>query len=362
MAAETQAKFPLGKLLGTAILIIAVIVVSLCAFVVEEGKQAVVTRFGKPVRVIAGAREESEQERIRQQIEDYNTQSESAVRLDFGAGLYFKIPFMDVAEEFESRLLQYDAPPADIMTLDKKQLVMDVFARWRISNPLLFRQSVTNETMAKARLKGVIDSVMRAELAQYNFNEIIRTSNLIFEREREDPLPELVTQIEVGRSEIMKRISELCDIQGKQFGVRITDVRSKQANLPDENRLRVYARMNEERKRIATRWKEQGKAEALRIQAETDREVTVMIAEAEREKQILMGQGDAEAMGIYARGFEDTDAEGGTHHYLGYESDPEFFKFMRRLKALETISDVTSTTFILSTDSELLGVLKSSTN
>ena len=347
-----------GKIITIIAAVFAIAIVSMAAFIIEEDRQAVVTRFGRPIRVIAGARDDSEREEIRKEIEAFNQKYNSSVRLSFGAGLYFKMPFLDAAEEFENRLLQYDAPPEPTLTADKKQLLVDTFARWRISNPLLYRQTVRTEIVTQKRLDSIIFSVVRDLLASHNFNEIIRTSNEIFEREREEPLPDLVKPIEIGRTKIMQEVTTRCDKSVREYGIRIMDVRVKRADLPKENRKRVYERMSEERKRIATRWREGGKADAAQLRATTDKEVTIMLAEAERESQVLHGQGDAEALRIYARGYEEELENGTARQVFGYESDPDFYEFTRKLQALENVTDA-STTFVLSTDSDLFGILRS---
>lgn len=343
---------------AVALLLILLILISSSMFIVREDEQAVVARFGRPIRTIAGAREAIEQSNIREQIDIANGEMNLTVSLTFGAGFYFKVPFLDEVEFFENRLLQFDAPPTEAVTLDKQRVMIDTFARWRISNPLLYRQSMRTEFEAQNRLRSIITNDVNANVAKYNFSEIIRTTNRILELEREEALSNLVTEVKVGRAKIMEEVTQICDTSARVVGIRIYDLRIKRADLPEANRERVYSRMQEERKRISTRFRENGKSKAKKIRADTDKTVRVMLAEADRKKRILEGDADAGAMRIYAQGFEETES-GMSRTFLGYESDPQFYRFLRQLEALETIADETQTVFVSSTDSEIFSLLKS---
>ncbi len=350
--------FRFGIPVAAVVLLLILLLLSSSMFIVREDEQAVVARFGRPIRAIAGAREESERNEVRGQIDVANVEMKLTVSLTFGAGFYFKVPFLDEVEFFENRLLQFDAPPTEAVTLDKQRVMIDTFARWRISNPLLYRQRMRTEFEAQNRLRAIITNDVNAHVAKYNFSEIIRTTNRILELEREEALSNLVTEVKIGRAKIMEEVTQICDAKAKEIGIRIYDLRIKRADLPEANRERIYSRMEEERKRISTRFIERGRAKAQKIRADTDKTVRVMLAEADRKKRIIEGDADAEALRIYAQGFEETES-GTTRTFEGYESDPQFYKFLRQLEALETVVCATQTTFVVSTDSEIFSLLKS---
>lgn len=348
---------PAQKAVILILVVLVIAVIMSCAFTVSEREQVVVTQLGRPIWVISGARTEEERQAIREDIERMNKESGLDVEVSFGAGLYFKIPFLQTAVTFDNRLLEYESEPTPITTRDKRTLVIDNFARWRISNPLRFLLTVKTEQGGQSRLDDVIYSVLRKELGSRTYQEVIRTSNKILERELEFTLSEAVTPIGVGREEIMRRATQQCIPQLREFGILLIDVRIQRTELPEENKDKVYDRMQAERQRIAMKYEEEGKAEQAKIKAETDKEVKIKLAEAYRSARIIEGEGEAEALRIYARGFSENDpATNEKRHVSGYESDPEFYQFIRSLEALEKVVDE-ETTFVLSTRGRLFGML-----
>jgi len=343
-------------LVGAAIV---AILIGSCLFIVTERDQIVITQWGRPVRVISGARDEEERQAIRKEIEEMNRQSGLDVDVRFGAGLAFKIPFLQQATRFDNRLLEYESDPRPITTGDKRTLIVDNFARWRITNPLRFMQNVRTEQEAQTRLDDIIYSVIRRELGRRDYQAIIRTSNRILERELEVPLSDTVTPIEGGREEIMKEVTRQCQPLARQFGVLVIDIRIQRVELPEENIQKIYDRMQSERQRIAMKYQEQGKAEQTKIKAETDKQVRIMQADAYRKARVMEGEGEAEALRIYARGFIETNPETKeTRQILGYQSDPEFYEFLRSLEALKKAADE-QTTFVLTTRNHLFSRMES---
>jgi membrane protease subunit HflC len=277
------------KLISSLILIVAILTTT-SLFQVSEVENAVVIRLGKPKRVVETP------------------------------GLYVKMPFIDDVRYFDKRLLDYDAAPKGIIIKEKKNIVIDNYARWKISDPLLFLQSVQNIAGAQARLDDIVYSELRREMGKYTLSEIISSK----------------------RDVIMKNVTEGSREKAKTSGIQIMDVRIKRVELPKENEQNIYKRMEAERNQQAKKYRAEGREKALEITSQADREKTIILAEAYKESEELKGEGDAKALEIYA------DA---------YNRDPEFYKFMKTLEAYETIMDK-KTKVILTTDSEMWNLLQ----
>ena len=279
-------------------------------FVVDETKQAVVTFFGEPVSIILGSIPQEMRDDLEDVIREYETEKNTKLTIKQGAGLYMKIPFLQKVILLEDRILEYDSEPTDIVTKDKKHLLLDNFARWRIVNALWLIQTVRTEQGAQARLDDIIYSILREELAKSNLVEIVRTENI----------PSLPERIMTGREVIMKAVTEKADGMARQYGIQVIDVRIKRADLPQENLKAVFSRMKAERERISKQYRSEGEEEAAKIRAETDRDVKIILAEAYREAETIKGQGDGKAAAIYAK---------------AYSSHEEFYKFLQSLDAIE---------------------------
>lgn len=277
---------------GTLLIVLIVAILflaNLSLFIVDETKQAIVLQFGKPIRTIKDP------------------------------GLNWKLPFIQNVVFFEDRLLVYDAAPTEIITKDKKTLIVDNYARWKIVDPLKFLQTVRDLNGAQARLDDIIYSELRVDLGLFDMSEIVS--------ER--------------REGIMKRVTEISNEKASIYGIEIVDVRIKRVDLPPENEKFIFDRMRAERERIAKQYRAEGQEESAKIIAETEREKTVILAEAYKAAQILKGEGEAESVKIYAESFNQ---------------DPEFYKFYRTLEAYRlTFKD--KTTVLLSTDNEFLKYL-----
>ncbi|MCH7731418.1 MAG: protease modulator HflC [Candidatus Marinimicrobia bacterium] len=272
------------------VLVLAVIVLYMSAYTVDETKQAIIIEFGKPVGVTIKS-----------------------------AGLHWKKPWQNVIQ-FENRILEYDVEPRSIISLDKKKLDVDNYARWRISDPLKFYKAVRTINGAIGRIDPIIYSELRVELGKHDLIEIV----------------------DKRREKIMELVSIVTAEKLEDYGIKIIDVRIKRADLSKETEAAVFDRMRAERERIAKQYRSEGAEEAVKIMAETDKERTIILAEAYKISQILRGEGDAKALEIYAGAFE---------------SDPKFYEFVRTLEAYEIVID-NKTTLILSTDSDFLKILK----
>ena len=281
----------MNKKLISMIVFIVIIAAALATslFTVDETEQAIVTQLGKFVREVKQP------------------------------GLHFKIPLIHAEHKFEARVLEYDAAAAKIITDDKKHLVIDNYARWKITDPLKFYQTVGNEFGAQSRLDDIVFSEMREELARHSLTEIVS----------------------INRQQIMDKVAEQCAQKAADYGIQIIDVRIKRADLPEEVTDSVYARMRAERQRMAKKYRSEGEEEAVMIRAQTDKEKTIMLADGYKNAEKLKGEGDAEALRIYAE---------------AYENDPEFYSFVRTLEAYEK-SLGEDTTVVLPSDSEFFRYL-----
>lgn len=236
-------------------------------------------------------------------------------------GLYFKIPLIQNVSYFDSRILEYDAAPKPVVTQDKKTLIVDNFARWKIDDPLQFFKSVRNEGIAVSRIDDIIYSILREELGKHDLIEIVN----------------------YNRSEIMATVTEKSAIQLKEYGIDVKDVRIKRADLPEENEKAVFDRMRAERNRQAKQYRSEGEEEALKIRALTDKEKKIILAEAYKKAETLRGEGDGDAISIYAK---------------SYEKSPSFYEFVRTLEAYETTFENGETDVVLSSDSDFLKFMK----
>ena len=259
-------------------------------FTVDETRQVVILQFGEPVRIIKTP------------------------------GLYFKLPApLQVAQRFDDRLLEYDVPPEEILSKDKKSLIVDNYVRWRIIDPLLFLQTVQTEPIAKTRIDDIVYSELRRELGTHNMSEIITES----------------------RELIMEKVTRESAIATKPYGIEVVDVRLKRVDLPQNNEQSIYRRMQAERIRQANKFRSEGEEESQKIKASTDKDKTIILANAYKEAEEVKGEGEAKAVDIYARAFS---------------KDPDFYEFYRTLETYKIILDK-KTTLVLPTNSKLFDIL-----
>lgn len=276
-----------SKIFGL-ILVLAAITMITGMYQISETEQAVVLRFGKP---IGGS--------IRE------------------AGLKFKMPFTDNVIKFDKRILEYDSAPKELITKDKKNVVVDNYAKWKIEDPLLFLQSVQNEREAQKRLDDIIYSELRQVLGKYTFLQVISNK----------------------REEIMDITSSSSREKLEKLGIELVDVRIKRVDLPEQNEENIYKRMEAERQEQAKKYRAEGQKEALEIRSEADKEKAIELSKAYKEAQIIKGEAESEAAKIYAE---------------AYNQDIEFYKFIRSLESYEKIlTGESNDKLIIGTDSEL---------
>ncbi|MDD5282268.1 MAG: protease modulator HflC [Candidatus Omnitrophica bacterium] len=287
-------------------------------YIIEEGKQAVVTQFGKPVGNPITS-----------------------------AGLHFKQPLIQEVHYFEKRLLDWDGDPNQIPTKDKKYIWVDTTARWKIVDALKFLQSVGNEMSAQGRIDDIINSATRDIITSHLLVEAVRDSNRILESrvEGEDMIvtDEALERIEVGRKMLESAILEKAKVLAPQYGIDIVDVRIKRVNYVEDVRNKVYDRMIAERKRAAEKYRSEGQGKSAEIEGQVAKELKAITSEAYRQAQIITGKADAEAISIYAS---------------AYSQDSDFYSFMKTLETYRTTIDEKST-IILTTDSEYYKYIKS---
>lgn len=331
----------------TSILIAIVVLLGLLLasmYIVDQKEQAVVTFFGKPVRVIVNPVEGTGQEET---LNALRTKYErEGIVVSEGAGLRFRIPFVQSVRKFERRLLRWNGNPEQIPTKDKRYIWVDSTARWYIKDPLQFLRSVGTEEQAQARLDDIIDSSTRNSITKRDIIEIVRTDDRVM-RVAEEELQDTtnVGQVTEGRAQIVAEISRTSQLACEEYGIGIRDngVLLKGLSYVEDVKTKVEDRMIEERQRIAKKYTSEGEGEFERIMGEKERDVKTIISEAYKEAQEIEGGADAEAAQIYA------DA---------YGVDPEFYRFWKTLELYEQYIGGTKTKLILGTDNPLFGLIK----
>ena len=287
--------------IGLITLFGALFILSSSMFVVNQTQQALVLSFGKPIRV--------EQK----------------------PGLKFKVPFVQNVEFYDARLLDYDAESKEVIAADQKRLIVDAFVRYRITDPLRFKQTVGSEAVMRSRLNSILEASLRQVIGEV-------------------PLAAVISE---KRSESMNQIKKLVNAQTRGqkveggadnivrggFGIEVVDVRIKRTDLPQINIEGIYKRMQAERDREAKEFRAKGAEDAQKIKSQADKERTIILAEAAKQAQIVRGEGDEEATRIFAKSFGQ---------------DPQFFKFYRTMQAYKKALNKNDTTLILSPNSEFL--------
>ena len=263
----------------------AIVITMSAAFIVDQREQVLVLQFGDPKRVIQEP------------------------------GLNFKIPFIQQTVRFDKRLLDFDNAPEEVIASDQKRLVVDAFARYHITDPLKFYQTVGTEMALRPRLGSVLNSTLRQVLGTV-------------------PLQQVVSE---KRGALMLEIRDIVRTEAARFGIRVEDVRIKRADLPAQNSEAIYRRMQTERQQEAAELRAKGAEEAQKIRAAANREKVVIVAEAEKDSQILRGDGEGQMNRIFAEAFG---------------RDPEFFSFYRSMQAYEAALGTDDTTMVLSPDSD----------
>ncbi len=274
-------------------------------FVVNQAQQALVLQFGEIKRVVREP------------------------------GLSFKIPFIQNIMRFDKRLLDFEAPPTELITRNRtadveERVVIDAFVRYRITNPVQFYQAVKNEENLKSRLASIVTSGMRRTLANYSLTDLLSDK-------RAQIMEEI--QVLVNRQAQTGKVDATDGSDSQGFGIEVVDVRIMRADLPLDISQSTYERMRKNFTKEAQRFRAEGEEKAIEIRSGAERERTELIADAKRKSETIRGEGDGEAARIYAKSFGQ---------------DPEFFSFYRSMQAYRATISKDDTTMVLSPDSGFL--------
>ena len=306
-----EMKFVIALIVATALFV----TLSSALYTVKETEQVVITQFGKPVGSPISK-----------------------------PGLHVKMPFIQTVYAFERRFLEWEGDPNQIPTEDKRFIWVDSYARWRITDPLLFFQRLRDERGAQSRLDDILDGETRNTIAKHELIDLVRSTNrpfVVSADVAELSNPEAAEQVTFGREKLAAEVLTNARRRTLDLGIEVLDFRFKRVNYVDEVRKEVFARMISERKRIAERYRSEGEGEAARIAGEKERELRVVESEASRQAQEIRGKADAAAADIYA---------------AAYNRDPEFYRFLKSMGTLKEGLDA-ETVLVLSTDTELLRYL-----
>ncbi len=307
----------MNKLLIPLIILVALVLFN-SMYVVQEPHQAIITQFGKPVGDPI-----------------------------LTPGLNFKIPFVQKVHRFEKRFLEWDGDPNQLPTRDKRFIWVNNYARWRITDPLLFFQRLNNERGAQTRLDDILDGETRNAIAKYDLVEVVRSTNRVPMETEVDAEDEVTMEdIEFGRDVIRLEILANSQKRTADLGIEILDVEFKRINYVAEVQRKVYERMISERQRIAERFTSEGQGQAFRIRGEKDRELLRIRSEAYKTAQEIKGNADAEATKIYASAYNRS------------ADTRSFYEFLQTMEAYKTTLDKESS-LVLSTDSDFYRFLKS---
>jgi membrane protease subunit HflC len=271
---------------------IALFLLNLSIFTIDPAQSAVLLRFGK------------------------------VVSADFKPGIHFKAPFVNKVRQFDKRVLTLDGPPERFLTVNKKNLLVDYFAKWQITDPLKFyRATGGSEDTARARLGEIVKNELRAQLGSRTVQQVVTAQ----------------------RSELMHKLRKEADNATNAFGVKVVDVRIKRIDLPTEVSGAVFDRMRSERAQAARRYRAEGSKLADQIRAKADKQHTIILANARQKAEQIRGKGDASASAIYA---------------AAYKKDPEFYTFYRSLRAYRETLGGSKSMLVLSPDSTFFQYLK----
>jgi len=314
-----------GGCLLVFFLALAALILTSSLYTVQETEQVIITQFGKPIG--------------------------SSIT---NAGLHFKVPFIQEVNRIEKRFLGWDGLPSEMPTKDKTYIVVDTFARWRVSDPKQYFLRLRDERSALSRLDDILGSETRNAIAKHELIEVVRTT-----AEREPVQAEVLAEapgnigvlfpITKGRAKVEQEIFQQAAPKLTDFGIELLDIRFKRINYHETVRQRIYERMISERQQIADRFRSEGQGEAAKISGKKERDLQEIESEAYRKIQEIRGTADAQATEIYAK---------------AYNQSPDARAFYEFLKTMETYQEMFDgeTTLILSTDSQLFQFLKNTEN
>jgi membrane protease subunit HflC len=286
----------ISKTILLLLVVFAVIVLNSMLFTVDQTEYAVITQFGKPIRSISKP------------------------------GLNWKLPDpIQNVLRYDNRLKVYKPRAAELLTRDKKNIMVESFVTWRIRESVVYMKTLKTFTTAQERLNDVVFSELGVSLGQYDLDDLIN-----------------VVEDSVKLPEMMAQVKNVANQKLTGYGIEITDVRVRALNFPEKNKQSVFQRMRAEREKMARLYRSQGTEESSKIRASAEKEKTLILSEAYEKAETIKGEGDAQAIKIYAEAFQ---------------RDPEFYEFIRSLEAYEKFIDE-KTTIVLPSNAELLKYLE----
>jgi membrane protease subunit HflC len=299
------------------LLVLGAVAIGGALYVVNEAEQVVITMFGEPIGDPVAA-----------------------------PGLHWKLPLLHDVHRFDKRFLEWDGAANQLTTRDKRFIFVDTFARWRITDPLLYFQRLQNERGAQSRLDDILDGETRNAIANHDLVEVVRSSNR--EPEEDETVVDAAQTfeaIEIGREKIRGEILARAQQRTSDLGIEILDVQFKRINYVEDVQRKVFDRMVAERRRIADRYRSEGEGEAARIRGEMERELKRIQSEAFREAEEIRGDADASATQVYAGAYDQS------------EDSRAFYQFLKTMQTLADTADE-QTVLVLSTDGDLYRFLQ----
>jgi membrane protease subunit HflC len=290
------------------------IILSGTIYTVDQREQVVVTQFGNPVRVVKEP------------------------------GIHLKMPVIQQINSFEKRILEWDGRATQIPTKDKKFILLDTYARWRITDPLKFYQSVGDELRAQTRLDNVIDAAVRDYITENLLIEAVRNSNQELVQSEGEEIEREVLEIKIGREKLTRDILVKALEMTPQYGIELIDVRIKHINYVQSVREKVFLRMIAERERIAEQYRSEGQGERSRILGDLDKDLRQISSVAYKRAEEIKGEADGKSTKIYAN---------------AYSKDADFYAFLKAMDTYPSSIDE-DTWLILTTDSDYFKFLKKS--
>lgn len=297
--------------ISMAIVLVISLIVSQLFFTVNEMESALVVRFGSIQRVIV----EDGAEKIAQDLKN-SGKFAGDVEVVNGKGLMIRIPFMDTIEKYSSQLISYKTLPGEVTALDKKKILLDNNAQWRIVNPALFKITMQSVENGNTRLDDLIFSSIREKIGKINGSRLISDKEFVYE--------------------MLNEIRDEVNTQVESYGMEVVDVRIAKTEFPQQNNENIYNRMRTERQKMANKLRAEGEERYKTITADSDKQAAIIKAEAYQEAEKIKGEGDAEAIKIYAE---------------AYNKDPEFYMFYKSLEAYKATIG-TNTKLIIGADSD----------
>ncbi len=309
----------MSRTLITVLLVVVAITGLNAAFVVNEWEQVILTQFGEPV----------------------------GDPID-NPGLAFKVPFIQREHRFDKRFLEWDGDVAELPTRDKVFIEVDTYARWRISDPLLFFQRLRDERGAQSRLDDILDGEVRKAIANHELLEVIRSTNRVPEEDESTPgVAGEFPEIAVGRESIRREVLAAGQMRTADLGLEVLDVQFKRINYSQQVLQDVHARMIAERQRIADRFRSEGQGDKAKILGDMERDLQRISSEAYRTAEEIRGRADAAATEIFARAYNQNS------------ESRQFYEFLKTMETFESTVDP-DTWLLLSTEGDFYKYLKSS--